>query len=210
MSKRRKKNRGDPSKPRPTRAPAPRSASSPSSDREATSNPSLLVYALLGVSVFLFTYLHLYALPQMTYFAGGFSMPDTRLFGYDVAYIERLRNVMDDDALGQLNFLHKTAGILFPVSCFFVSWAVAGLIMRRGIFRWCIVGLAGVFAVLDIVEGFIIDRILAMEPLDAGLVAVSSVITMVSWSLLVLVGAIVVGVAVMRIIRGSLENPAER
>lgn len=210
MSKRRKKNRGDPSRSQSSRPPAPRASRSGQSHREATSNPGLLVYALLGVSVFLFAYLHLYALPQMTYFAGGFSMPDTRLFGYDVAYIERLRNVMDDVALGQLSFLHKTAGVLFPVSCFFAAWAVAGLIMRRGAFRWCVVALAGIFAVLDIAEGFVIDRILTMEPLDTGLVAASSAMTMVSWSLLVLVGAIVLGVAVMRIIRGSLENPAER
>ncbi len=210
MSKRRKRNRGNPSRPQPGHAAQRRPGASHRAGRDTNSNPSLLVYALLGVSVFLFAYLHLYALPQMTYFAGGFAMPDTRLFGYDVAYIERLRNVMDQDALGQLNFLHKTAGVLFPVSCFFAAWAVAGLIMRRGVFRWCVVVMAGLFAVLDIVEGFVIDRILTMEPLNSGLVAASSVMTMVSWSLLVLVGAIVLGVAVMRIIRGSLENPAQR
>ncbi len=41
-------------------------------------------------------------------------MPDARLVGYDAADISRLRNVMDETATGQLNFLHKTAGSSSP------------------------------------------------------------------------------------------------
>lgn len=173
-----------------------------------TSNPKLLVYALLGVTVFMFIYLHLYALPQMTYFAGGFSMPDARVGGYDAADIDRLRNVMDETATGQLSFLHKTAGIIFPVSFALTSWAVAGLVMRRGVFRWIVLAAAALFAVLDIVENFLIDRILTMETLDEGLVAASSTLTVVSWILLVSVGAVVLGSVIMSIVKNSVRPRA--
>ncbi len=169
-----------------------------------SSNPKLLVYALLGVAVFMFIYLHLYALPQMTYFAGGFAMPDARLMGYDAGDVERLRSVMDETGTGQLNFLHKTAGIIFPVSFALASWAVAGLVMRRGVLRWVLVGAAVVFAALDITENFLIDRILTMDPLDEGLVAASSALTVVTWGLLILVGAVVIGAVIMSIVKSSV------
>lgn len=171
------------------------------------SNPHLLLYALLGLMAFLFAYLHLYALPQMNYFAGGFSMPDTRLFGYSVEDIERLRNVMDSDGTGQLSFLHRTAGILFPISFFLASWAVVGLVMRSRFFRWAVLAGAAVFAVVDITENFLIDRILTMEPLDEDLVAVSSGFTVASWALLVILGAVVIGSVVMNLIRQGVERP---
>lgn len=172
------------------------------------SNPQLLLYALLGLTVFLFAYLHLYALPQMNYFAGGFSMPDARLFGYSTEDIARLRNVMDSDATGQLNFLHRTAGMLFPLSFLLASWAVVGLVMRRGVFRWIVLAGAVLFAAVDIAENFLIDRILIMEPLDEGLVALSSGFTVTSWALLVLLGAAMVGSVVMSLVRQGVERPS--
>ena len=172
-----------------------------------SSNPHVLLYALLGLTVFLFAYLHLYALPQMNYFAGGFSMPDSRLLGYSVEDIERLRNVMDADGTGQLSFLHHTAGILFPLSFLFASWAVVGLVMRRGFFRWIVLGGAVLFAAVDITENFLIDRILTMEPLDEGLVAVSSGFTIAGWALLIVLGAVVIGSVGMSLIRHGVERP---
>lgn len=206
MSRRRKKTRGNPAQPpRPTMREGFLSEANQRAAEGTASNPKLLVYALLGVALFMFIYLHLYALPQMTYFAGGFSMPDARLIGYDAADISRLRNVMDETATGQLNFLHKTAGIIFPVSFALATWAVAGLVMRRGALRWVLVGAAAVFAVLDITENFLIDRILTMETLDEGLVTLSSSLTVISWALLVLVGAVVIGSVIMSIVRNSVR-----
>ncbi|GAA1166796.1 hypothetical protein [Nesterenkonia sandarakina] len=170
------------------------------------SNPHLLLYALLGLMAFLFAYLHLYALPQMNYFAGGFSMPDSRLLGYSVEDIERLRNGMDADGTGQLSFLHRTAGILFPLSFLLASWAVVGLVMKRGVIRWIVLSGAVLFAAVDITENFLIDRILTMEPLDPGLVAVSSVFTVTSWALLMILGVVVLGSVVMSLIRQGVER----
>ena len=142
----------------------------------------------------------------MTYFAGGFSMPDARLMGYDAGDIERLRNVMDETGTGQLNFLHKTAGVIFPVSVALSTWAVAGLVMRRGVFRWVLVAAAALFAVVDITENVLIDRILTQDPLDEGLVAASSSLTVVSWALLVVVGAAVIGTMIMSIVKSSMRQ----
>lgn len=207
MSRRRKKTRGNPAQPpRPTLRDGFRSSADRRAAEGTTSNPKLLVYALLGVTVFMFIYLHLYALPQMTYFAGGFSMPDARLMGYDAGDIERLRNVMDETGTGQLNFLHKTAGVIFPVSVALSTWAVAGLVMRRGVFRWVLVAAAALFAVVDITENVLIDRILTMETLDDGLVTISSTLTVASWVLLILVGCSVIGAVIMSIVKSSVRQ----
>lgn len=207
MSRRRKKSRGNPVQPpRPTVRDGFLTEANQRAAEGTTSNPKLLVYALLGVAVFMFIYVHLYALPQMTYFAGGFSMPDARLMGYDAADIDRLRNVMDDSGTGQLNFLHKTAGIIFPISFGLATWAVAGLVMRRGAFRWVLVAAAALFAVLDITENFLIDRILTMETLDDGLVTISSTLTVASWVLLILVGCSVIGAVIMNIVKSSVRQ----
>ncbi|WP_261624962.1 hypothetical protein [Nesterenkonia marinintestina] len=170
------------------------------------SNPRLLVYALVLVTLFLFAYLHLFAMPQMTYFAGGFSMPGARLGGFDVEDVERLRSVMDDDARGQLTFLHRTAGILFPVSAFLSAWASAGLLMRGKVLRWLVLAAAAVFMVVDIVKTFMIDHILGSAELSESAVATASSLTVVSWVLLVVVGALVVGSVVVDAIRRSLQE----
>lgn len=170
------------------------------------SNPRLLVYALVIVTLLLFAYLHLFAMPQMTYFAGGFSMPGARLWGFDVEDIERLRSVMDDDARGQLNFLHRTAGILFPVAAFLSAWASVGLLMRGRFLRWGVLAAAGLFAVVDIVKTFMIDSILGSEELSESAVGTASSLTVVSWVLLVVVGALVVGSVVVDAIRRSLQE----
>lgn len=207
MSRRRKKTRGNPAQPpRPTLRDGFRSSADRRAAEGTTSNPKLLVYALLGVTVFMFIYLHLYTLPQMTHFAGGFAMPDARLMGYDAGDIDRLRSVMDETATGQLNFLHKTAGIIFPVSVALSTWAVAGLVMRRGVFRWVLVAAAALFAVVDITENVLIDRILTMETLDDGLVTISSTLTVASWVLLILVGCSVIGAVIMSIVKSSVRQ----
>lgn len=187
MSKRRKTARGNPAnqqsrRPR-QRLPAP-------TPRE-TSSPRMLVYALLTVTVFIGLYLHVYALPQLTHFADGMTMPDARLTGYSAADITALRAALEDEAAGQLNFLHKTAGIIFPVALLLAAWATLGL-LARGSWRWFVVAAAGVFTVVDITENFLIDQILVQQPLDEALVGTASVLTSLSWALLVVVGGVVV------------------
>lgn len=194
MSKRRKKNRGNPQRtgssdpvpPRPNRG-------TPRSTPQDEGSPRILVYALLGITLFMGLYLYAYAMPQLTYFANGLSMPGTRVTGYDVADITALQAAFEDDAEGQLNFLQKTAGIIFPVTVLLSAWATLGLLVR-GWWRWVVVAGAVVFAAVDITENFLIDDIVTQVPVDAEAVAVSSAMTTLSWALLAVIGAAVLAV----------------
>ncbi|MDS2172275.1 hypothetical protein Q7C18_06165 [Nesterenkonia sp. CL21] len=221
MSRRRKATRGNPaadsgatsgrgpsSGRRPSAGPRFLSGTDQRAADEAQSNPRMLVYALLGTTVFLFIYLHLIALPQMTQFTGGFSMPDALLTGYDASDIERLRNVMDDAAIGQLNFVHKTAGILFPVSFFLTAWAVVGLMMRESVVRWLLLAAAGLFSAMDIAENFLIDEILTAESVDSSLVHTASALTVSSWLLFAVVGSLLIIAVIMAMVRRSVERTA--
>ena len=62
-------------------------------------NPTMLVIALLVSTAFMFAYLHLLVLQQMTQLSGGLAMPDSMMFGYDSGYIVQLAGAMDADAL---------------------------------------------------------------------------------------------------------------
>lgn len=211
MSKRRKKNRGNPQRsgdsgpvpPRPGRG-APKAAP------QEEGSPRILVYALLGITLFMGLYLHAYALPQLTFFADGQSMPGTRIAGYDAADIQALQAAFEDDAEGQLNFLHKTAGIIFPVTVFLAAWATLGLLVR-GWWRWTVVAGAAVFAAVDISENFLIDSIITQDPVNAQAVAVSSAMTTLSWALLGVISAVVIAVILRDFIvtgRQPRRNPA--
>lgn len=200
MSKRRKKTRGNPQQsqrpssgqgsvpPRPGKKmakPAP----------EEQGSPRILVYALVGITLFMGLYLHAYAMPQLTYFADGLSMPGARLTGYSTAEILTLQSAIEDDAAGQLNFLHKTAGIIFPALFFLASWAVMGLLVN-GAWRWIVVAAAAGFASIDIIENFLIDEVLGQHPPEDQLVTLASVFTQVSWALLIVLGLTLAGVVV--------------
>ena len=69
---------------------------------------------------------------------------------------------------------------------------------------------AGVFAVVDITENFLIGRILTQEPLEPGLVTTASTFTMLSWGLLAILGTLVVVVvvrdAVVRLVLPSAQE----
>lgn len=187
MSKRRKNQRGNPAAPQ-NRKPQQRWAKPTPAEQ---SSPRILVYALLTVSLFLGLYLHAYALPQLTHFADGLPMPDARATGYSTGDVEAVRAALEYEAAGQLNFLHRTAGIIFPVAFFLATWAVFGLLVRRS-WRWAVVAGAGAFAVVDITENFLIDRILTQEPLEPAAVATASTFTVLSWALLAVIGTLVV------------------
>ena len=83
--------------------------------QKAQSNSNLILIAGVVASLFLFWYLHLLTLNQLTQLSGGLAMPDSLVGGFDQGFVDQLRAAMDDDARGQLNYVHKTAGTLFPL-----------------------------------------------------------------------------------------------
>ncbi len=191
MSKRRKKARGNPQQPG-GRAPRSRQRI-PRPAPEEQSSPRILVYVLLGVAAVMGLYLHAYAMPQLTHFAQGLTMPDARAGGYSAEEIAALQEAMEDQAAGQLSFVHKTAGTIFPVAVFLAAWAALGL-LARGRWRWLVLAAAAALAAVDITENVLIDQALGQVPPDPQLVGWASAFTTASWVLLALVGAAVVAV----------------
>lgn len=180
-----------------------------STSHENKSNPMLLISAGLVISLCLFAYLHVLVLNQMTDLSNGLSMPDQRVFGYTVDDIEALRGAMDEDARGQLNYVHKTAGMLFPLftaamsMLLFIRWIPN---RRTRLLAWCApLG----FAVADIIENFAIDALFFADEVSAGAVMLASVLTTIRWALLLITAGLVIGLGFARANRSLKLKMAE-
>lgn len=180
-----------------------------STSHENTSNPMLLISAGLAISLFLFIYLHGMALSQMTDLSNNLSMPDQRVFGYTVEDIEALRSAMDEDARGQLNYVHKTAGMLFPLftaamsTLLFIRWIPN---RRTRLLAWCApLG----FAVADIVENFAIDALFTANEVTAGAVMFASILTTIRWALLIITAGLIIGLGLSRANRSLKRKMTE-
>jgi hypothetical protein len=144
-------------------------------------NGNLILIPAVAAALFLFWYFHLLTLSQMTQLAGGLTMPDMLIGGYDAAYIDQLRTAMDTDALGQLSYVHKTAGTLFPL-LFGLAWLLlVQLNVSRRWLRWVLWSPVLLFVVVDLWENVAIDSVLAVP--DAGSVALASALTLTRWIL---------------------------
>lgn len=180
-----------------------------STSHENKSNPMLLISAGLAISLFLFIYLHGMALSQMTDLSNNLSMPDQRVFGYTVEDIEALRSAMDEDARGQLNYVHKTAGMLFPLftaamsMLLFIRWIPN---RRTRLLAWCApLG----FAVADIVENFAIDALFTANEVTAGAVMFASILTTIRWALLIITAGLIIALGLSRANRSLKRKMAE-
>ncbi|MFJ2620928.1 hypothetical protein [Glutamicibacter sp. NPDC087344] len=180
-----------------------------STSHENKSNPMLLISAGLVISLSLFVYLHLLTLNQMNDLSNSLSMPDQRVFGYTVEDIEALRAAMDEDARGQLNYVHKTAGMLFPLftaamsMLLFIRWIPN---RRTRLLAWCApLG----FAVVDIVENFAIDALFSADEISAGAVMFASILTTIRWALLLITAALIVGLGLVRANRALRRKMSE-
>ncbi|POH73019.1 hypothetical protein [Arthrobacter glacialis] len=156
------------------------------SPQKAQNNANLLLIAGSVASLFLFWYFHLWTLNQMTDLSGGLAMPDSMIFGFDVAHIEALRAAMDSDAMGQLQFVHKTAGTLFPLvfalsALTLIAINVAQKAVRRVLWVFPIL-----FAVVQLWANIAIDNMLGAEKIDPSAVSLASALVTASWFLLVL------------------------
>jgi hypothetical protein len=153
---------------------------------KAQSNSNLILIAGVVASLFLFWYLHLLALDQLTQLTSGRPMPDSLVGGFDSAYISELRGAMDEDARGQLNYVHKTAGTLFPLIFGFTWLLLIGTNVARKALRWVLWALPLLFVVVRLWANVAVDGVLAAEAPDAGQVALASGLTVAGWVLLVL------------------------
>ncbi len=175
--------------------------------QKAQNNSNLILIAGVVASLFLFWYVHLLTLNQLTQLSGGLAMPDSMLGGFDQAYVEQLRTAMDGDARGQLNYIHKTAGTLFPL-IFGFSWLLLiGTNVARKPLRWALWAIPLLFAAVRLWGNSAIDTMMSADVLDAGQVALASGLTVAGWVLLVL--SLVAGGAAVFLGRKS-ASPAAR
>jgi hypothetical protein len=166
--------------------PAVINPSTARSPEKAQSNSNLILIAGLVASLFLFWYLHLLTLDQLTQLSGGLAMPDSLLGGFDSSYVEQLRSAMDSDALGQLNYLHKTAGTLFPLIFGFTWLLLIGTNVARKPLRWALWAVPLLFAAVRLWGNVAIDSMMSAETVDGGAVALASGLTVAGWILLLL------------------------
>lgn len=162
----------------------------PSTNRtpqKAENNSNLILIAGVVASLFLFWYLHLLTLDQLRQLTtGGLAMPDSLIGGFDANYIGQLHAAMDDDARGQLNYVHKTAGTLFPLIFGFTWLLLIGTSVARKALRWALWALPLLFVVVRLWANVAIDGVLASATPDAGQMALASGLTVAGWLLLVL------------------------
>ena len=161
----------------------------PTTDRtpqKAQSNTNLIVIAGVVASLFLFWYLHLLTLNQLTQLSGGLAMPDSLVGGFDQGFVEQLRSAMDGDARGQLSYVHKTAGTLFPLIFGFTWLLLIGTNVARKSLRWALWSLPLLFAAVRLWGNAVIDGMMSAGTIDGGQVALASTLTVAGWVLLVL------------------------
>jgi hypothetical protein len=156
------------------------------SPQKAQSNSNLILIAGVVASLFLFWYLHLLTLDQLRQLSTGLAMPDSLIGGFDPAYIGRLHAIMNDAARGQLNYVHKTAGTLFPLIFGFTWLLLIGTSVARKTLRWALWALPLLFVVVRLWANAAIDGVLAAETPDTAQVALASGLTVAGWALLVL------------------------
>jgi hypothetical protein len=161
--------------------------------QKAQSNSGLILIAGVVASLFLFWYVHLLTLNQLTQLTGGVPMPDSLIGGFDRGFVEQLRSAMDGDARGQLNYVHKTAGTLFPLIFGFTWLLLIGTNVARKPLRWALWAVPLLFAGVRLWGNVAIDAMMAADTLDGGQVALASGLTVAGWVLLVL--SLVVGAA---------------
>ncbi|UKA56719.1 hypothetical protein LFT45_22875 (plasmid) [Arthrobacter sp. FW305-BF8] len=156
------------------------------SPQKAEGNSNLIVIAGVVASLFLFWYLHLLTLNQMTQLSGGLAMPDSLMGGFSTEYVGQLRAVMDDDARGQLSYIHKTAGTLFPL-IFGFSWLLLiGTRVPVKTLRWALWAPPMLFVLIRLGANFAVDAALTPSTPDTGTVTLASILTVAGWVLLLL------------------------
>jgi len=153
---------------------------------KAQANSNLIVIAGVVASLFLFWYLHLLTLNQMTQLSQDMAMPDSLVGGFDAGYIGRLQGVMNADALGQLSYVHKTAGTLFPLIFGFTWLLLIGTNVARKALRWALWAVPMLFVVVRLWGNVAIDAMMGTPGPDAGQVALASSLTVAGWVLFLL------------------------
>lgn len=161
-------------------------------------NPGVLVLAVLVVTVFIGFYYHIVALQGMQELTGGMAMLDHRLSGFTVADVEHLATRMDDDALGQYNWVHITAGRIFPVMMGLSVITVGLWTLGSVLAKWGAVIAAVLYAGLEIWAS--VARENALHNVTDASVSLASTLTIIQWLLLTFLVIWIVAMLILKFI----------
>lgn len=142
-------------------------------------SPGILVLAVLAVTLFIGFYYHILALQGMQQLTGGMPMLDHHVSGFTLTDVEHLAERMDDDALGQYNWVHITAGRIFPVMMGLSVIAVGLWTLRTKLAKWGAVAAAVVYAALEIWAS--ITREAALHDITEANTSLGSTLTVLQW-----------------------------
>lgn len=144
-------------------------------------SPGMLVIAVLVVTIFIGFYYHILALQGMQQLTGGMAMLDHQISGFNVTDVEQLSERMDEDALGQYNWVHITSGRIFPIMLG-LSVIVVGLwTLRSKLAKWGAVVAAVAYAALEIWGS--VTRETALHEITEANVSLASTLTVLQWLL---------------------------
>lgn len=166
-------------------------------------SPGILVLAILAVTAFIAFYYHIVALQGMEQLTGGVSMLDHRMSGFNTAEVERLAERMDAAAMGQYNWVHITAGRIFPVMIALSLIAVALWTLRSTWAKWGAVVVAVGYAALEMWAA--LTREQALNEITQANVTLASSLTIAQWLLLIMV---VIWIIVLLVLKFVGKNSA--
>lgn len=166
-------------------------------------NPGILVLAVLAVTLFIGFYYHILALQGMQQLTGSMPMLDHQISGFTVSDVEQLAERMDDDALGQYNWVHITAGRIFPVMMGLSVIAVGLWTLRTRLAKWGAVVAAIAYAALEIWAS--ITREAALHDITQANVSLASTLTVVQWLSMTFLVVWIVAMLILRFI--GRNNP---
>lgn len=142
----------------------------------------LAYLALGGVVLALWALMTQVVGPELTSLAGGQTILDARMGGYDLsaaqAFVDRLTPTGRD--LYQ-EALHRLDAVFAATLAVFLAWSFAVLLPRWAAAAMTLVAVGG--AVADVVENARVSALLAAPRLDAALVSAASQATQAKWAL---------------------------
>ena len=166
-------------------------------------SPGILVLAVLAVTLFIGFYYHILALQGMQQLTGGMPMLDHHVSGFTLTDVEHLAERMDDDALGQYNWVHITAGRIFAVMMGLSVIAVGLWTLRTQLAKWGAVAAAVVYAALEIWAS--ITREAALHDITEANTSLGSTLTVLQWLIFAFLVIWIVAMLVLKFI--GRNNP---
>lgn len=178
------------------------------SEAKAQSNAMVLISAGLVTSILLFFYYHFWTMGQLSGLADGLPMPDQRVFGFGLEEINELRAAMNQEAVDQLAYVHRTIGVFFPLLFGFFSLLTLGQWISDRKQRWLAWSAPMLFVIVDLWSNQAIDALFTAE-VDAAAVTLASALTVIRWVLLILTALIVTILGIRRFTRTFKEKYAQ-